>query len=171
MHTANRNVQVKKEPHNPSNYKNKRSYTKHYAKKIQTIPISTLLRSISKTLKLNQTKTKSNSNSNSNPHAWYQYHVPVKGLRLTEGSSWLHHRRRQDLPDLPLIPRAMRLQFLAPNLLTRRLRMASSSGDQGPFTLSLPPPTSLPSNNSSPSSPLPSTAVTAVSSGSICEFS
>lgn len=60
----------------------------------------------------------------------------MKGLRFTLGSSWLHHRSRHDLPERPGIPRAMRLQFLAPNLFTSRLSIASSSGDQGPFTRS-----------------------------------
>ena len=102
------------------------------------------------------------------------WRLPVKGLRLTEGSSWLHQRSRQDLPDLPAIPRAIRLQFLAPNLLTSRLRMASSSGDQGPLTRSplaawlllplplpfpSPSPTTIASPGLPPSAPSPSTTV------------
>lgn len=69
--------------------------------------------------------------------------IPVNGWRLTVGSSWLHHRSRHDFPVRPGMPLAMRLQFLAPNLLTRRLRMTSSSGDHGPFTLSSPNPQQL----------------------------
>lgn len=60
----------------------------------------------------------------------------MKGLRLTWGSSWLHQRRRQDLPERPGIPRAIRVQFRAPSFSTRLLSTVSSSGDHGPLTLS-----------------------------------
>ena len=89
---------------------------------------------------------------------WLDYGIiPVKGLRVRQGSSWLHHLSLQDFPDLPGIPRAIKLQFLAPNLLTSWLSTASSSGDHGPFTLPLvrpfppiPPPSSP---DSAPPSP------------------
>lgn len=60
----------------------------------------------------------------------------MKGLRLTWGSSWLHQRRRQDLPERPGIPRAISVQFLGPSFSTRLLSSVSSSEDQGPFTRS-----------------------------------
>ena len=60
----------------------------------------------------------------------------MKGLRLTWGSSWLRQRRRQDLPERPGIPRAIRVQLRAPSFSTRSLSTASSSGDHGPLTLS-----------------------------------
>ena len=53
------------------------------------------------------------------------------------------------MPERPGIPRAIKLQFLAPNWLTSRLSTASSSGDQGPFTFPPPPP---------PPPPIPSEA-------------
>jgi hypothetical protein len=66
--------------------------------------------------------------------------VPVKGLRLTPGLSWLHQRRRHDFPERPGMPRAIKLQLRAPNFSTKRLRTTSSSGDHGPLMRSSTPP-------------------------------
>ncbi|KAM1776439.1 hypothetical protein ACFX11_043252 [Malus domestica] len=38
----------------------------------------------------------------------------LKGRCSTSGESWLHHRRRQDLPDLPGIDLLISDQFLGP---------------------------------------------------------
>lgn len=95
--------------------------------------------------------------------------IPVKGLRLTAGSSWLHHLKRHDFPDLPGIPSAIILQFIAPNLLTLRLNRASSSRDQVPFVRSsefllaawlllIPPPLSTTTTSTTSASALRSMA-------------
>nr|ACR36067.1 unknown [Zea mays] len=66
----------------------------------------------------------------------------VKGRCSTCGDSWLHHRRRHDLPERPGMDRLMRDQLRAPWRATRRCRASSSSGLQGPLirsTSDLPP--------------------------------
>ncbi|PWA44791.1 Ribosomal protein L41 [Artemisia annua] len=57
----------------------------------------------------------------------------VKGRCLTLGLSWLHQRRRHDLPDLPGILDPITDQFLAPCASTNCISLASSSGVHDPF--------------------------------------
>ena len=66
----------------------------------------------------------------------------VKGRCSTCGESWLHHRRRHDLPDRPGMDLLMRDQLRAPWRPTRRCSASSSSGLQGPLirSTSLAPP-------------------------------
>ena len=56
-----------------------------------------------------------------------------KGRWWTCGLSWLHHRRRHDLPERPAISLLMAVQLRGPKACTRRRRHASSSGLHGPF--------------------------------------
>jgi hypothetical protein len=49
-----------------------------------------------------------------------------KGSFLTSGFSWLHQRRRHDLPERPRMPAAMTDQFLGPySSISRRSRSSS----------------------------------------------
>jgi hypothetical protein len=57
----------------------------------------------------------------------------VKGRCSTCGESWLHHRRRHDLPDRPGMDLLMRDQLRAPWRPTRRCSASSSSGLHGPL--------------------------------------
>lgn len=59
-----------------------------------------------------------------------------KGLCSTFGLSWLHHLSLQDFPDLPLMYRLIRDQFLGPYRSTRRVKIRSSSALHGPLILS-----------------------------------
>uniref|UniRef100_A0A7N0V127 Uncharacterized protein n=1 Tax=Kalanchoe fedtschenkoi TaxID=63787 RepID=A0A7N0V127_KALFE len=54
----------------------------------------------------------------------------------TRGLSWLHHLRRHDFPDLPLMWRLIKDQLLAPCFSTRRVRTRSSSALHGPLICS-----------------------------------
>ncbi|XP_065036596.1 uncharacterized protein LOC135672070 [Musa acuminata AAA Group] len=58
----------------------------------------------------------------------------VKGRCSTRGDSWLHHRRRHDLPDRPGMDRLISDQFLGPCRSTRRNSASSSSALHGPVT-------------------------------------
>lgn len=66
----------------------------------------------------------------------------VKGRCSTCGESWLHHRRRHDLPDRPGMDLLMSDQLRAPWRPTSRCSASSSSGLHGPLirSTSLPPP-------------------------------
>lgn len=64
--------------------------------------------------------------------------VGEKGRCCTEGLSWLHHRKRQDLPERPGMPVLMRDQLRGPCSSTSLIRVASSCGVHEPFMLSLP---------------------------------
>ncbi|KAG5390181.1 hypothetical protein IGI04_031722, partial [Brassica rapa subsp. trilocularis] len=55
----------------------------------------------------------------------------------TSGDSWLHHRRRQDLPERPGIDLLIKDQFLGPCFCTRLCNSSSSSGLHGPLIRSM----------------------------------
>uniref|UniRef100_A0A7C9ACK1 Secreted protein n=1 Tax=Opuntia streptacantha TaxID=393608 RepID=A0A7C9ACK1_OPUST len=55
------------------------------------------------------------------------------GRCSTSGESWLHHRSRQDLPDLPGIDLLINDQFRAPCRWTSFCKSSSSSGLHGPL--------------------------------------
>ncbi|KAJ0889064.1 hypothetical protein HanRHA438_Chr09g0408861 [Helianthus annuus] len=61
----------------------------------------------------------------------------VKARCSTCGDSWLHHRNRQDLPDLPGMFLLTSDQFLGPCCSTSCWSMWSSSGLHGPLIRSM----------------------------------
>ena len=61
----------------------------------------------------------------------------VKGRCSTWGDSWLHQRRRHDLPDLPGMDLLIKDQFLGPCFWTNRVKASSSSGLHGPLILGM----------------------------------
>lgn len=58
------------------------------------------------------------------------------GLCATLGLNWLHHLSLHDFPDLPLIYRLIRDQFLGPYRSTSLVNILSSSALHGPLILS-----------------------------------
>uniref|UniRef100_A0A8R7K0B1 Uncharacterized protein n=1 Tax=Triticum urartu TaxID=4572 RepID=A0A8R7K0B1_TRIUA len=82
----------------------------------------------------------------------------VKARRCTPGLSWLHQRRRQDLPVRPGISALMTVQFRAPWRATASRSSSSSSGLHDPLILPAPAPALSDPPPPSGMPPLPSLA-------------
>uniref|UniRef100_A0A804PZ04 Uncharacterized protein n=1 Tax=Zea mays TaxID=4577 RepID=A0A804PZ04_MAIZE len=79
----------------------------------------------------------------------------VKARRSTLGLSWLHHRRRHDLPDRPGISELITVQFRGPCRVIARRSSSSSSGVHDPFTLRRHPDTAAEPPSPPSTSPAP----------------